>query len=493
MPDDRWLLNQLFLSPLTLVNVALALLLLLLLRPPFCRHPFTISSAPQEASVTVHIRVMGEGSWTRGLQQYLSSMAPKGRSFIPLDRMGPSGKVPGKICGPDGRALLQVDGPHCLLRGTEVRLACGSAVRCEDLKVGAALQGRSGPVRVTQLGQGSSASMVRVTDDAGRRYTVTPGHKLVLRAARATCSFRSSPPTATLPFHEMCLSYFDRRTFAEKQLRCYWLPAGERRSVAAAQRDAVHASAESARAFLLGQLRATVPREELLTQGELYEVTAEELVRNWANLDAQRPQLVAVVLPSPTMTTTTTMQAGSGKAAAASTAQIAHVELLQRGGCGSGGSYPFVSVEVDGDHMYVLGNGTLTHNSAPTQHIGEYSTVIVVGAGIGATPVSSTLKSIVHHTWRLNIGQCFPASAYFVWVCAYRDVDAFRWLIRTIKEACDEVTHMRANGQSMAGKNFAVHIFLTSAPKNAKPVNVVVDDEIGECSREQGGAVRCGA
>jgi hypothetical protein len=326
--------------------------------------------------------------------------------------------------------------------------------------------------------------MVRVTDDAGRRYTVTPGHKLVLRAARATVSFRSSAPSAQ-PWREMSLRYFDRATFAEKELRCQWLSAGEQSVAAAAsaRRDAVHASAECARKFLLEQLHSTVPREELLIQGEVYEVTAEELLRNWDNLDAQQPQLVAVVFPLPT----TTAPRGASKAARASTSRIAHVELLQCGG--GGGGYPFVSVEVDGDHMYVLGNGTLTHNSAPTQHIGEYSTVIVVGAGIGATPVSSTLKSIVHHTWRLNIGQCFPASAYFVWVCAYRDVDAFRWLIRTIKEACDEVTHMRANGQSMAGKNFAVHIFLTSAPKNAKPVNVVVDDEIGEWSR----AVQCSA
>lgn len=74
-----------------------------------------------------------------------------------------------------------------------------------------------------------------------------------------------------------------------------------------------------------------------------------------------------------------------------------------------------------------------------TQHVGEYSTVIVVGAGIGATPVSSTLKSIVFYKWRVNVGECFPAHAYFMWVCAYRDIDAFRWLLRTIKEAQDEI------------------------------------------------------
>jgi len=198
-------------------------------------HPFTISSAPQEATVTVHIRVLGEGSWTRGLMQYMSALGPKGKSLIQLDRMGPSGKVPGKILGPDGRALIQIDGPM----------------------------------------------------------------------------------------------------------------------------------------------------------------------------------------------------------------------------------------------------------SAPCQHIGEYSTVMVIGAGIGATPVSSCLKSIVFHKWRVNIGECFPAHAHFMWVCAWRDIDAFRWLIRTIKEAQDEVVHMRAtSAASMANKTFSFHIFMTSVPKGAQPVSVVVDDALGFWGRE---------
>jgi hypothetical protein len=44
-------------------------------------------------------------------------------------------------------------------------------------------------------------------------------------------------------------------------------------------------------------------------------------------------------------------------------------------------------------------------HSAPTQHIPEYGVAIVVGAGIGATPVSATLKSVVFHRWKYYIGQ----------------------------------------------------------------------------------------
>ena len=75
-------------------------------------HPFTISSAPQEKTVTVHIRVSVEGSWTKELYAYIAAMGPKGRPYFALDRQGPQGKLAGKILGPDGKPMLCIDGPH---------------------------------------------------------------------------------------------------------------------------------------------------------------------------------------------------------------------------------------------------------------------------------------------------------------------------------------------------------------------------------------------
>lgn len=195
-------------------------------------HPFTISSAPEEKTVTVHIRVSGEGSWTRELAAYVAAMGPRGKPFFALDRQGPQGKLLGKILGPDGKHMLCVDGPH----------------------------------------------------------------------------------------------------------------------------------------------------------------------------------------------------------------------------------------------------------SAPTQHVSEYSVAMIVGAGIGATPVSATLKSVVFHRWKYFIGECFPDHAFFMWVCAHRDIDAFRWLIRNIKDAQDEVIHMRANNAAgMASKTFEFHIWVTSVPKGTKPIDVIIgeEDQIG--------------
>ena len=63
-------------------------------------------------------------------------------------------------------------------------------------------------------------------------------------------------------------------------------------------------------------------------------------------------------------------------------------------------------------------------------------------------------------------------------VCAHRDIDAFRWLIRRIKECQDEVNHLRQTSTTMRDKSFSVHIFLTSAPKNPAEVRDV-DNGVG--------------
>lgn len=78
-------------------------------------------------------------------------------------------------------------------------------------------------------------------------------------------------------------------------------------------------------------------------------------------------------------------------------------------------------LQIDGPH------------SAPTQHVSEYDHVMIVGGGIGCTPLSSTLKSVVQHKWRYYMGKCHPDHAYFFWVLSHAEIDSFRWLIRMLK------------------------------------------------------------
>jgi len=127
----------------------------------------------------------------------------------------------------------------------------------------------------------------------------------------------------------------------------------------------------------------------------------------------------------------------------------------------------------DGRRMFCLDGP----HSAPTQHVGEYSTVMVIGAGIGVTPVASTLKSVVFHRWKYSLGKTFPESAYFLWVCSHGEIDSFRFFVRWMKDAQDEVAHMRAgDAEGMRNKGFAIHCYITSAPKDAKQPDLSGDD-----------------
>ena len=66
-------------------------------------------------------------------------------------------------------------------------------------------------------------------------------------------------------------------------------------------------------------------------------------------------------------------------------------------------------------------------------------------SGIGVTPLASTMKRsfLIGAKWARR---CFPDRARFYWVCSHRDVDNFRWFIRTIKEADDQVNnYIRTN------------------------------------------------
>lgn len=107
--------------------------------------------------------------------------------------------------------------------------------------------------------------------------------------------------------------------------------------------------------------------------------------------------------------------------------------------------------------------------AAPTQHLGEYSTCIIVGAGIGVTPVRATLQSIIYFRFKRGIGQTFPDSAYCVWIVNYKQLEAYRFMCRSLKEVEDELYNIRKkNSKQMENKLFQMHIFVTSAPENCK-------------------------
>jgi len=106
--------------------------------------------------------------------------------------------------------------------------------------------------------------------------------------------------------------------------------------------------------------------------------------------------------------------------------------------------------------------------SAPTQHFCEYNEVLVCASGIGVTPLSSALKSIVHFRWKYAVDRAFPDNATFIWVAAHREIPSFRWLIRVIKEAEDALYHQRQRAPAdddIHKRYLKIMIFVTSYNK----------------------------
>ena len=119
--------------------------------------------------------------------------------------------------------------------------------------------------------------------------------------------------------------------------------------------------------------------------------------------------------------------------------------------------------------------------AAPTQHLGEYTTAIIVGAGIGVTPVRATLQSIIYYRFKRGIGQTFPDSAYCVWIVNYKQLDAYRFMCRTLKECEDELYDMRQkNKQQMLKKLLQIHIFVTRSPQNNNNIDNISNNDYND-------------
>lgn len=110
-------------------------------------------------------------------------------------------------------------------------------------------------------------------------------------------------------------------------------------------------------------------------------------------------------------------------------------------------------IQVDGPH------------AAPTQHIAEYDRVMVIGSGIGVTPLRASLESVIHHRFKYSVGNAKPDHVYFYWVVSWKVVEGFCFMIRSIKEACDEWNDFTIKEpQNMYQKTFEMHVFVTSPP-----------------------------
>ena len=68
---------------------------------------------------------------------------------------------------------------------------------------------------------------------------------------------------------------------------------------------------------------------------------------------------------------------------------------------------------------------------APSQHVFQYRTSVLVGAGIGVTPCASIMKGVVNYRWKKGFE---PNNLHFFWVARLTDLTTFKWLLVMLPE-----------------------------------------------------------
>ena len=120
-------------------------------------------------------------------------------------------------------------------------------------------------------------------------------------------------------------------------------------------------------------------------------------------------------------------------------------------------------------------------HAAPTQNLPKYDVALVVGAGIGSTPLAASLHYVVDQ-WALPLMETpvQPSCVSFVWVLKYENILSFRWLVGRIRETRMRVQTLRQQGR-MSGRAWEMHIYVTSFPES----RMQVEEDLARLDEEQ--------
>jgi len=116
--------------------------------------------------------------------------------------------------------------------------------------------------------------------------------------------------------------------------------------------------------------------------------------------------------------------------------------------------------------------------AAPTQHCVEYYAAIIVGGGIGVTPLRATLQSLVHYKFKHDLGQSFPNYGYFHWGLRWADLPTYSFMFRTFREVQDEWANLTSLEKDLEErKGFEFHLWITKQPDTIPPFTMPNTDE----------------
>ena len=150
------------------------------------------------------------------------------------------------------------------------------------------------------------------------------------------------------------------------------------------------------------------------------------------------------------------------------------------------GQYPFNLLSIDAAGKQVIGKKCGIDgkpflridgpHAAPCQHHQDYNATIVVGAGIGLTPLSSILRGTVLYKWKKGFG---PHSLYFGWVVRHSDIMSYQWFIHLLQQINQKIAQDRECGSLGPENHLEVHVFVTGYSKS-NPLQPAADDALEE-------------
>lgn len=109
-------------------------------------------------------------------------------------------------------------------------------------------------------------------------------------------------------------------------------------------------------------------------------------------------------------------------------------------------------LQIDGPHC------------APAMRYLEFEVVILAAAGIGLTPASSILRSLLQHRWRTD-SHAKPQSLYFAWLCSCTEVPAFEWFADEMSDSeVAAAAAMALHPDECPARHLELHLFVTRAP-----------------------------
>jgi len=103
-------------------------------------------------------------------------------------------------------------------------------------------------------------------------------------------------------------------------------------------------------------------------------------------------------------------------------------------------------------------------HSAPGEHYDKYETVMLIGAGIGLTPVASVLQAVTEYKWKRGFN---PEILHIYWIVRQSELPGFQWFIGLLTALERDLQVDRAKGLSYTQNCYLeVNIFVTRADKD---------------------------